>query len=103
MSELNHRQPSKLAPGMTMPIVAGQQYTLTDVNGEAAVLEGRDDPLTLDFISAYDEWQLVQRSGVEAQVQRARVRLEQAFHALPRRIIDTLPSNRSGIVIPGRS
>lgn len=47
---------SSFAPGMTMPVIAGEQYTLKDANGESLVIEGRDDPLTVEFIEAFRKY-----------------------------------------------
>lgn len=96
------KTPSKVAPGMSMPVVAGEEYTLKDDRGEALVLEGRDDPLTIAFIHAYDEWAhlLTRYANLEVEV-AAKHRLTLAFEALPNRIKDRLPSRRAGIVVPG--
>lgn len=98
-------QPDKVsfAPGMTMPVVAGETYTLKDDKGESLILEGRDDPLTIDFINAYDEWIMVIRAGLAGEpTYIAQAKLDAAYEALPRRLKDNMPSRRAGIVVPGR-
>jgi hypothetical protein len=99
------RTSSNLAPGMNLVVIAGQYYTITDINGNDTGVEGRDDPLTLAFIHAYDEWHTAMKflGGMGSPQERsARYRLDQMFEALPKRIKDDLPSRRSGLVIPGR-
>lgn len=100
MSNFPPMKPSNLAPGMDMVVIAGEYYTIKDVNGDEAGIEGRDDPLTIEFIKAYDEWRMLVRAGMTEQVKGARVRMNAAFDDLPNRIKDNLPSRRSGLVIP---
>lgn len=45
-----------LAPGMSQVIEAGEQYTLTDDNGEQLELVGKLDPNTINFLRAFDIW-----------------------------------------------
>jgi hypothetical protein len=94
-------EPSAFAPGMTMPVVAGEQYTLKDIEGESLVIEGRDDPLTVDFIRAYDEWLMFTHAGMFPQATAASARLRATFEALPNRIKDQLPSRRMGVIVTG--
>lgn len=97
------QQKLAFGPGMTMPVIAGEEYTLKDTNGDSLVIEGRDDPRVIEFIAAYDEWVLLLRTGVVDDPMTLPVRLAATFEALPNRIKDMLPSRRIGIVVPGRS
>lgn len=96
-------KPSVLAPGMTQPVVAGETYTIVDDNGEALVLEGRDDPLTVEFASAFDSWLTMKGTAGIANdadmIAAAWSRVMEKFEQLPQRIKDQLPSNRVGQVI----
>jgi hypothetical protein len=98
-------QPSKpsFAPGMTMPVVAGEEYTLKDAKGDSLILEGRDDPLTLEFANAFDTYLLI-RAVYEAEHEQSKLAWQECldkYEALPQRIKDTF-SPTKGISLPTR-
>lgn len=97
---------SSVAPGMTQPIEAGQQYTITDTEGQELLLEGRDDPLVIEFLHAFDHFLLVDRTMPEdahSIHDAAWKTVREKWEALPMRIVNELPSVRAGgIVIPGQ-
>ena len=91
------------APGMTMPVVAGEEYTLKDTNGDALVIEGRDDPLTIAFAQAFSNYVGV-RAVYPADSPQAMATWQaclDAFEALPKRVTDQFKTEL-GIVLPPR-
>jgi hypothetical protein len=93
-----------LGPGMTMPVVAGEKYGITDDNGETLEIEGRDDPAVLDFVRAFDTWYTVLRQfddPNELVTRTAWADVLKKFDDLPIRVRIELPSGRGGIYVPG--
>jgi hypothetical protein len=96
-------KPSTVAPGMTMPVVAGEEYTLKDTKGEALVIEGRDDPLTIAFAQAFQNYldvRAVWATDAPQCVGAWQVCMD-AFCALPERVTRQFKSNL-GITLPTR-
>jgi hypothetical protein len=88
---------------MSMPVVAGEEYTLKDTNGDSLVIEGRDDPLTIEFVNAFDTYMLI-RAVYEGEHEQAKLAWQECldkFEALPTRIKAAL-SPTKGIVLPTR-
>lgn len=97
-------KPSSVAPGMTMPVVAGEEYTLKDTKGEALVIEGRDDPLTIAFAQAFQNY-LDVRAVYKAEAPQCAGAWQSCldtFGALPERVKSHFKSNL-GITLPTRS
>lgn len=103
MSNVPHEKQS-FAPGMTMPVVAGQEYTLKDLKGESLVIEGRDDPLTLAFIDAFRSYLVVRAlyTADHEQSKKAWQRCLDTYGELPARIIENPVSPSLGITLPTR-
>lgn len=103
MSEMPNT-PSKVAPGMTLPVTAGEQYTLTDDNGEALVIEARDDPKVIEFLSAFDTYITVRNTIPDESSHIHEAAFSKAielFEALPKRVQEQMPSQKAGqIIVP---
>jgi hypothetical protein len=85
---MNDNEKPSFGPGMTMPVVAGEEYTLTDDKGDALILEGRDDPKTLAFIAAFDSFVMIQGT-YDAEHPLAKLAWRTCldkFEALPQRV-----------------
>jgi hypothetical protein len=96
-------KPSSVAPGMTMPVIAGEEYTLKDTKGEALVIEGRDDPLTIAFAQAFQNYldvRAVWAPDAPQCVGAWQVCMD-TFCALPARVTRQFKSNL-GITLPTR-
>jgi hypothetical protein len=98
-------QGSTVAPGMTQVVEAGTIYVIEDNEGEKLEIEGRDHPLVIEFINAFDHWLLLDKTmpkDAEQVRDAAWAEVIAKWDAMPGHIVKNLPSVRAGgIVLPG--
>jgi hypothetical protein len=89
--------PGQVGPGLSTPITAGEHYVLVDADGAELHLQGRDDPLVVDFLEAFDHYLQLRApdSGAgEAQQGFAWASLREQFQRLPPRLQNELEYRR---------
>lgn len=95
-----------LAPGMTQVVEAGERYVITDNEGKELELVGRDDPLVIEFLHAFDSWFAVRKAlGAENETaERAWQVVMEKWQTLPNRLVLDFPTIKAGgISVPGRA
>jgi hypothetical protein len=99
----NYPQGSPVAPGTDTVVEAGNLYNFRDKDGKEFGIDARENPATVEFLSAFDTWIHVQGQHVEQRVKDELWHaVEVKFATLPISITDKLPSRRSGITVVGR-
>jgi hypothetical protein len=85
---------SPLAPGMSMTVYPGEEYTLTDNQGKDLQILGRDDDTLIAFVKAFYDWKLAatQHGPESYQARRAWYLVEEVYKSLPARVVKQLRS-----------
>ena len=93
-----------LAPGMSQVVVAGEEYIIKDDKGGELELVGRDDPVVVEFLHAFDSWMRV-RNTLSAENDTTKAAwhvVMEKFGMLPARLVQDFPTVKAGgIVVPG--
>ena len=92
-----------LGPGMSYTCEAGEKLIIKALDGGELEIEGRDDPVVLAFLEAFDVWLTTSNGNIKGAVlDAAQDDMIRKFNALPARIQNILPSVKNlGIIVPG--
>lgn len=93
--------PRTVAPGMEMVITAGELYDIKDESGQGLALKGVESPWVMEFLKAYDAWREIGKvlGWRHEQADAAALAIEDRWAHMPLRLVQEMPSYRTGGII----